>query len=238
MLLGLVTVLQDSLLLPKADTVAAGLNAAAAAPQEIKLWDMIVKGGPLMIPLGILSVIAVYVFVERYLTISRAGKLENNFMPMVRDHITSGNISAARSLSKNTAGPIARMIDKGIQRIGKPTDAIEKSMENVGKLEIYKMEKNLVILAIIAGIAPMFGFLGTIAGMIQTFFNISQTSDITLSTIAGGIYVKMVTSAAGLIIGLVAYIGYSFLQAQIDKVINKMEGASSEFIDVLLEPSK
>jgi biopolymer transport protein ExbB len=238
MLLGLVTVLQDSLLLPKADTVAAGLNAAAAAPQEIKLWDMIVKGGPLMIPLGILSVIAVYVFVERYLTISRAGKLENNFMPMVRDHITTGNISAARSLSKNTAGPIARMIDKGIQRIGKPTDAIEKSMENVGKLEIYKMEKNLVILAIIAGIAPMFGFLGTIAGMIQTFFNISQTSDITLSTIAGGIYVKMVTSAAGLIIGLVAYIGYSFLQAQIDKVINKMEGASSEFIDVLLEPSK
>jgi biopolymer transport protein ExbB len=159
-------------------------------------------------------------------------------MPMVRDHITSGNISAARSLSKNTAGPIARMIDKGIQRIGKPTDAIEKSMENVGKLEIYKMEKNLVILAIIAGIAPMFGFLGTIAGMIQTFFNISQTSDITLSTIAGGIYVKMVTSAAGLIIGLVAYIGYSYLQAQIDKVINKMEGASSEFIDVLLEPSK
>ncbi|MGN7721586.1 MotA/TolQ/ExbB proton channel family protein [Chitinophaga sp. 22620] len=238
MLLGLVTVLQDSLLLPKADTVAAGLSAAAAAPQEIKLWDMIVKGGPLMIPLGILSVIAVYVFVERYLTISRAGKLENNFMPMVRDHITTGNISAARSLSKNTAGPIARMIDKGIQRIGKPTDAIEKSMENVGKLEIYKMEKNLVILAIIAGIAPMFGFLGTIAGMIQTFFNISQTSDITLSTIAGGIYVKMVTSAAGLIIGLVAYIGYSFLQAQIDKVINKMEGASSEFIDVLLEPSK
>jgi biopolymer transport protein ExbB len=238
MLLGLVTVLQDTLLQAKPDTVAAGISAAAAAPQEIKLWDMIVKGGPLMIPLGILSVIAVYVFVERYITISRAGKLENNFMPMVRDHITSGNISAARSLSKNTAGPIARMIDKGIQRIGKPTDAIEKSMENVGKLEIYKMEKNLVILAIIAGIAPMFGFLGTIAGMIQTFFNISQTSDITLSTIAGGIYVKMVTSAAGLIIGLVAYIGYSYLQAQIDKVINKMEGSSSEFIDVLLEPSK
>ncbi len=130
--------------------------------------------------------IAIYVFVERYLTIARAGKLESNFMPMIRDHITSDNISAARSLSKNTQGPIARMIDKGIQRIGKPVDSIEKSMENVGKLEVYKMEKNLVILSIIAGIAPMFGFLGTIAGMIQTFFNISQTSDITLSTIAGG----------------------------------------------------
>jgi biopolymer transport protein ExbB len=130
------------------------------------------------------------------------------------------------------------MIDKGIQRIGKPIDSIEKSMENVGKLEIYKMEKNLVILSIIAGIAPMFGFLGTIAGMIQTFYNISLTSDITLGTIAGGIYVKMVTSASGLIIGLVAFIGYSFLNAQIDKVINKMEGASSEFIDILQEPTR
>lgn len=238
MLLGLVTLMQDSLLLPKADTVATAAQLAANANQEMKLWDMIVKGGPLMIPLGVLSVIAIYVFVERYLTITRAGKLESNFMPMIRDHITSDNISAARSLSKNTQGPIARMIDKGIQRIGKPVDSIEKSMENVGKLEVYKMEKNLVILSIIAGIAPMFGFLGTIAGMIQTFFNISQTSDITLSTIAGGIYVKMVTSAAGLIIGLVAYVGYSYLQAQIDKVVNKMEASSSEFIDVLMEPVK
>jgi biopolymer transport protein ExbB len=135
-------------------------------------------------------------------------------------------------------GPTARMIDKGIQRIGKPIEAIEKSMENVGKLEIYKMEKSLVILAIIAGIAPMFGFLGTIAGMIQTFFNISITSDITLGTIAGGIYVKMITSATGLIIGIIAYICYSFLNAQIDKVINKMEASSSEFIDILQEPTR
>lgn len=238
MLLGFVTLMQDSLLLPKADTVATAAQQTAAAAQEMKLWDMIVKGGPLMIPLGILSVIAIYVFVERYITISRAGKLESNFMPMIRDHITSDNISAARSLSKNTQGPIARMIDKGIQRIGKPVDSIEKSMENVGKLEVYKMEKNLVILSIIAGIAPMFGFLGTIAGMIQTFFNISNDGDITLNKIAGGIYVKMVTSAAGLIIGLVAYVGYSYLQAQIDKVVNKMEAASSEFIDVLMEPVK
>jgi biopolymer transport protein ExbB len=130
------------------------------------------------------------------------------------------------------------MIEKGVQRIGKPIDNIEKSMENVGKLEIYRMEKNLVILSIIAGIAPMFGFLGTIAGMIQTFFNISITSDITLGTIAGGIYVKMITSASGLIIGIVAFIGYSYLNAQIDKVVNKMEGASAEFIDILQEPTR
>ena len=238
MLLGLVTLLQDSLLTPKADTVATAASAAATADQQIRLLDLLMKGGVLMIPLGILSLIAVFVFVERYITISKAGKLENNFMPMIRDHITSGNMQAARSLSKNTASPIARMIDKGIQRIGKPIENIEKSMENVGKLEIYKMEKNLVILAIISGIAPMFGFLGTIAGMIQTFFNISITSDITLGTIAGGIYVKMITSATGLIIGIVAYICYSFLNAQIDKVINKMEAASAEFIDILQEPTR
>ncbi|HEU4552549.1 MAG TPA: MotA/TolQ/ExbB proton channel family protein [Chitinophaga sp.] len=238
MLLGLVTLLQDTLLTPKADTVATAANAAATADQQIRLLDLLMKGGVLMIPLGVLSLIAVYVFVERYITISKAGKLEPNFMPMIRDHITSGNIQAARSLSKNTMGPTARMIDKGIQRIGKPIEAIEKSMENVGKLEIYKMEKNLVILAIIAGIAPMFGFLGTIAGMIQTFFNISITSDITLGTIAGGIYVKMITSATGLIIGIIAYICYSFLNAQIDKVINKMEASSSEFIDILQEPTR
>ncbi|WP_143307000.1 MotA/TolQ/ExbB proton channel family protein [Chitinophaga vietnamensis] len=238
MVTGLITLLQDSILSAKADSVAHGVNAAAAADQHIRLMDLLMKGGVLMIPLGILSVIAVFVFVERYITIAKAGKLEDNFMPMIRDQITTGNIQAARSLAKNTNSPIARMIDKGIQRIGKPIENIEKSMENVGKLEVYRMEKNLVILSIIAGIAPMFGFLGTIAGMIQTFFNISITSDITLGTIAGGIYVKMITSATGLIIGIVAFIGYSFLNAQIDKVVNKMEGASAEFIDILQEPTR
>lgn len=238
MILGLITLLQDTLL-QKADSLAQAANAAAAAPpQQIHLIDMLMKGGVLMIPLGILSIVAVFVFVERYLTIAKAGRLEDNFMPMIRDQITTGNIMGARSLAKNTQGPIARMIDKGLQRIGKPIDSIEKSMENVGKLEIYRMEKNLVILSIIAGIAPMFGFLGTIAGMIQTFFNISITSDITLGTIAGGIYVKMITSATGLIIGIVAFIGYSFLNAQIDKVVNKMEASSAEFTDILQEPTR
>ncbi|HVI45907.1 MAG TPA: MotA/TolQ/ExbB proton channel family protein [Chitinophaga sp.] len=237
MLLGLITLLQDTLK-SASDTLSQGINAAAAPQPQIHLIDMLMKGGVLMIPLGILSLVAVYVFVERYITIAKAGKLEDNFMPMIRDQITTGNIQGAKSLAKNTSGPIARMIEKGIQRIGKPIDNIEKSMENVGKLEIYRMEKNLVILSIIAGIAPMFGFLGTIAGMIQTFFNISITSDITLGTIAGGIYVKMITSATGLIIGIVAFIGYSFLNAQIDKVVNKMEGASAEFIDILQEPTR
>lgn len=220
------------------DTLNRAAQAAGAPTQEISLWDLLQKGGVLMIPLGILSLIAVYVFAERYQTIRRAGRIEDNFMNMIRDHISMGNVQAARSLAKNTNNPAARMIDKGIQRIGKPIDNIEKSMENVGKLEIYKMEKNLIVLSIIAAIAPMFGFLGTIAGMIQTFFNISITSDITLGTIAGGIYVKMITSATGLIIGIFAYIGYSFLNAQIDKVVNKMEAASAEFLDILQEPTR
>jgi biopolymer transport protein ExbB len=159
-------------------------------------------------------------------------------MNIVRDHILNGNIQAARSVTKNTENPVAKMIDKGIQRIGKPIDAIEKSMENVGKLEMYKMEKNLSILSLIAGIAPMFGFLGTIIGMVQLFYGIASTGEYTLNTIAGGIYTKMITSATGLIIGLIAYVGHNYLSTQIDKTANKMEAASADFIDVLQEPIK
>ncbi|HVB03640.1 MAG TPA: MotA/TolQ/ExbB proton channel family protein [Chitinophagaceae bacterium] len=212
------------------------INPPAVPGEKISLMDLLVKGGVLMIPLGVLSLITVFVFVERYLAIRKASRIEDNFMNMIRDHITNGNVSAARSLAKNTANPAARMIEKGIQRIGKPIDNIEKSMENVGRLELYKMERNMVILSLMAAIAPMVGFLGTIAGMIETFFNISITSDITLGTIAGGIYVKMITSASGLIIGVCAYIGYSYLNTQINKVVNKMESAAAEFIDILQEP--
>ncbi|HUX83779.1 MAG TPA: MotA/TolQ/ExbB proton channel family protein [Chitinophagaceae bacterium] len=212
------------------------INAPSAPPQKISLVDLLIKGGMLMVPLGVLSLITVFVFVERYIAIKKASRIEENFMNMIRDHITNGNVSAARSLAKNTNNPAARMIEKGIQRIGKPIDAIEKSMENVGKLELYKMERNMVILSLMAAVAPMVGFLGTIAGMIEMFFNISITADITLGTIAGGIYVKMITSATGLVIGVCAYVGYSYLNTQINKVVNKMESASSEFIDILQEP--
>ena len=159
-------------------------------------------------------------------------------MRIIRDNIITGNVSAARNLTKNTNNPVARMIDKGIQRIGKPIDAIEKSMENVGKLEMYQMEKNLSILSLIAGIAPMFGFLGTIIGMVQLFYGIASTGEYTLNTIAGGIYTKMITSGTGLIIGLIAYIAHNFLSTQIDKTVNKMEMASAEFMDILQEPTR
>jgi biopolymer transport protein ExbB len=196
------------------------------------------KGGWLMYPLYLLFVASIFVFFERLIAIRKASKIEPNFMSIIRDNIVTGNVSSARNLARNTDNPVARIIDKGLQRIGKPIDAIEKSMENVGKLEMYKMERNLSILSLIAGIAPMFGFLGTIAGMIQLFYDINSTGNFELSVIAGGIYVKMITSATGLMIGLIAYVAYNFLSTQIDKTANKMEAASAEFIDVLQEPTR
>jgi biopolymer transport protein ExbB len=206
------------------------------ASQSISILDLAMKGGVIMIPLALMWIVAVYIFVERLLTINKAGKVPMSFMNNVKDLVVRGDINGAKIVCSQNDTPIARIVEKGVMRIGKPIENIEKSMENIGRLELYKLEKNLVILTIIAGVAPMFGFLGTIAGMIQTFFNISITSDITLGTIAGGIYVKMITSATGLIIGIMAYIGYSYLNAQIDKVVNQMEAASTEFIDVIHAP--
>ena len=150
-------------ILLQADTLS---KAAATNAQVESVWSLLTKGGPLMIPLGILFAIAVYVFIERLLVVRKVSRIEDNFMSIIRDNIVNSNVSAARSLAKNTDNPLARMIYKGIQRIGKPIDAIEKSMDNVGKLELYKMEKNLSILAVIARIAPLFGFVGTIVGLV------------------------------------------------------------------------
>jgi biopolymer transport protein ExbB len=212
--------------------------AQLAVQQKETLWDILFKGGPLMIPLAIILIIAVFVFFERYIAIKKASKLDDNFMSIIRDHIVNGNIQAARSLSKNTDNAVARMIDKGIQRVGKPIEAIERSMENVGKLELYKMEKNMSILSVVGYIAPLFGFLGTIAGMFQLFYNIASTGEYSISNIAGGIYVKMISSASGLIIGIIGYLAYRYLNSQIDKATNKMEVASADFIDILQEPTR
>ena len=220
------------------DTTAAAAASAPVGEQKINLWHLLAQGGVLMIPLGFLLVLSIYVFIERLIAIRKASKIEGNFMNIIRDNVMSGNISAARSLAKNTDHPVARIIDKGIQRIGKPIDSIEKSMENVGRLEMYQMERNVNILNMMAGMAPKFGFLGTIIGMITLFFAINSTGKFELNTIAGGIYVKMITSAVGLIIGLLAYIGYHYLNTQIEKTANKMEAASAEFLDILQEPQR
>jgi biopolymer transport protein ExbB len=220
------------------DTTKAIQNLPVAPAPEMNIIDMLAKGGVLMIPLAILFVIAIFVFFERLIYIRKAAKIEDNFMNIIRDNIVTGNVSAARSMAKNTNNPVARIIDKGIQRIGKSIDAIENSMQNVGKLEMYKLERNLNILSLIAGIAPMFGFLGTIFGMFQLFFRLASTGEFTIQSMADGIYTKLITSAVGLIIGLLAYIAHNFLNTQIDKTANKMEAASAEFVDILQEPTR
>ncbi len=217
------------------DTATAG---KAIAPQVESVWGVLAKGGLIMIPLLTLLAVAIFFFIERLIAIRKAGKIEENFMSIIRDNIVTGNVTAARNLAKNTNNPVARIIDKGIQRIGKPIDAIEKSMDNVGVLEMYKLEKNVSILSIISRIAPLFGFLGTIIGMLALFKGIASTSEYTPNTIADGIYIKMITSATGLIIGILSYLAYSFLQVQIKKLENKMDAASAEFVDILQEPTR
>jgi biopolymer transport protein ExbB len=205
---------------------------------KISLIELLQLGGWIMVPLGILFLATIYFFIERLIAIRKASNIDSNFMNIIRDHIMTGNVTAARSFAKNTNSPVARIIDKGIQRIGKPIDSIEKSMENVGKLELYNMERNLSVLSLIAGIAPMFGFLGTIIGMFQLFYSLAAGNDFNIQTMANGIYTKMITSATGLIIGLLAYVAHNYLSTQVDKTANKMEASSAEFLDILQEPTR
>jgi biopolymer transport protein ExbB len=222
-------------ILLQADTLSKSVDATAKVES---VWSLLSKGGPLMIPLGILFALAVFFFIERLMAVKKASKIDDNFMSIIRDHIVNGNITAARSLSKNTDNPVARMIDKGLQRIGKPIDAIEKSMDNVGKLEMYKMERNLSILSVISRIAPLFGFVGTIVGLVLLLKEFATIANPSVSQIADAMYIKLITSASGLIIGMLAYLGYSFLDTQINRTANRMEAASSEFIDILQEPTR
>ncbi len=212
------------------------ISSKNTAPSS--LYDLVIKGGWIMIPLGIMLLMAVYVFVERYIAIRHVSKIDENFMNIIRDHIVSGNVTAARSFAKNTNNPVARIIDKGIQRIGKPIDSIEKSMDNVGQLEMYKLEKNLGVLSVVSKAAPIFGFVGTLVGLMQLFSEITYSNDFEIGTIAGGIYTKLITSITGLVIGLAAYLAHSYLNTQIDKTSNRMEAASSDFLDVLQEPTR
>lgn len=232
--------LQTNLAGTVADTAQAvsQLPVTPVSEQTITIWELLLKGGPIMIPIGLLSLAGLYIFFERFFTIQKFSRMDYNFMNNIRDFVHNGNIDSARSLCKNTNNPIARMIEKGITRIGRPIREIEAAIENAGKLEVYKMEKNLGLLGTIAGIAPMFGFLGTISGVIKIFYNISLADNISIGLIAGGLYEKMITSAAGLMVGIFAYICYHYLILRIDRVVNKMEMNSVEFIDLLEEPTK
>lgn len=200
---------------------------------SMPVWDLLVKGGIIMIPLAILSLLAVYFFFERLIAIKNASRVNSNFMNNIRDFIFDYKLDAAKAMCKSTNSPISRMVEKGLGRVGKPIDEIERSLESVGRYEITKLEKNLKILGIVAGIAPMLGFIGTIMGVIKIFYNISLADNISIGIIAGGLYEKMITSATGLIIGVVAYTGYHYLNILLDKVVFMLEDGAREFLDVL-----
>jgi biopolymer transport protein ExbB len=220
-----------------------GSTAAAAAvdaSKEQSIFELLYEspfGFGIMVVLFLMSILAVTIFVSRYMTIKKATEIDEGFMNNIRAHVQSGNIGAARALCQSTDSPVARMVEKGLMRIGKPLADIEHSIENVGKLEVFKLEKNTNILSIIAGVAPMIGFLGTIAGMIQTFHSLSTANNLSIGVIAGGIYVKMFTSGGGLVVGIFAYVAYSYLNSMIDRVVNKMENSTFDFIDLLQEPA-
>ena len=191
-----------------------------------------------MIPILLLSVLAIYIFIERFLAVRKAGREDSGFMNNIREFIHAGKIDSAISLAKNTDTPYARMIHKGLLRLGKPLSDINTAIENEGKLEIAKLEKNISVLATAAGGAPMLGFLGTVAGMVTAFYNMSKAgNNIEIGTLSGGIYQAMVTTVAGLIVGLIAYFCYNIIEARIQSVVNKMEARATEFMDLLQEPA-
>ena len=207
--------------------------------EMLSLWELTQSGGVVMAVLFVLSVITVYIFVERYFAIRKASKEDLNFMNHIKDFIHDSKIESALDLCAKNDSPIARMIEKGVARIGKPLRDIGVAIETVGKLEIYKLESNLATLATIAGAAPMLGFLGTVIGMIKAFHEMYISGNsVEISQLSGGIMQAMVTTVAGLIVGIVAYIGYNMLVARVEKMVHKMEARSTEFLDLLEEPAK
>ncbi len=217
------------------DTVAALGATPEKVAHSINLLELILKGGWVMIPIFLLSAISLVIMIDRFITIRKASKDTNKFMDKIKKLITEGDIKSAKSLCEQTESPVARMIEKGIMRLGRPLKDIESAIENTGKIELYKLEKNMSVLAIVAGIAPMLGFVGTISGVIKIFYNIAIEENISIGAIAEGLYEKMITSAAGLMVGILAHIGFHYLNLLLDRVVYKMESNSLEFIDLLQE---
>ena len=213
-------------------------DTPVTSPQQaISIWELTMAGGPLMIPLAICSIIAVYIFVERFRTINKANVSSDAFMGRIKELVLKGDINGAKILCSQHDTPVARMIEKGVTRIGSPLKNIEASIENVAKIEVFRLEKNLSVLATIAGAAPMIGFLGTVVGMVSAFIAIAQEEgSVSPKLLADGIYTAMITTVAGLVVGIIAYLGYNYLVTRVSKVVHKMEYSSIEFIDLLQEP--
>lgn len=207
--------------------------------ETISVLELLMNGGVMMIPIILLWIGAIYIFVERLLIIKNASKTPADFKDQIRNMVLEGNVKGARMLCAQTDTPVARMIEKGISRIGSPLKNIEVSIENTGKIEIYRLEKNLSMLATISGAAPMIGFLGTVTGMIQAFIAIAQEEGaVSPKLLSSGIYEAMVTTAAGLFVGILAYLGYNYLVSRVQKLVHKMEYTAIDFVDLLQEPQK
>lgn len=228
------------LLLIQTDMPAGGAEGLAAQPQGISMnfFDMALKGGWIMVPIILLSFIAVYIFIDRYFAIKRAGKFDASLMEKVKSYITAGKIDAAVALCRSNDNPAARMVEKGISRIGRPLADVTTAIENVGNLEIQKLEKGLPVLASVAGGAPMLGFLGTVLGMVRSFYDMANAgNNIDITLLSTGIYQAMVTTVAGLIVGITAFFAYNILVTSVEKVVFKMEATTSDFMDLLNEPA-
>lgn len=213
---------------------------ATAEVAEMNYWEMAKKGGPwIMIPLLILSIMAVYIFIERYVAIKKASKEDKTFMDRIKDYIIDGNLDSATKLCQQMNNPMARMVEKGISRLGKPMNDVLVAIENVGNIEANKLEKGFNMLATISGGAPMLGFLGTVIGMVQAFYDMANAgSNVDITVLSNGIYTAMVTTVAGLVVGIIAFFAYNFLVSMLDSVVQKMETRTMEFMDLLNEPIK
>ncbi len=229
---------KDSLI----DTIKTGIQTIETSPQitetKISLITMIAKGGPIMYPLALLLLISIYILVERLLVLGKASKTNKELLQSIKEMINTGNLSNAISMCKNINTPESTMLEQGISRIGQPITEIRTAMDKSGANEIAKLEKNLNVLNIIGRIAPMFGFIGTIIGVITIFYDISLAKTVEIEVISKGLYQKMVTSAGGLVVGVIAFVCYHWLNSRIDKLANRMEDTQIKFLDILNEPIK
>jgi len=225
------------MLILQAQTTVADTTATVAT--DMNLWEMFKYGGPIMYVLVAMLAFAIYLLIERIVTLKQALKEDNTFMNRIRDYIYDGKIDAAIKLCRETDSPTSRMVEKGISRIGRPMSDVLVAIENVGNIEVAKLEKGLIFMASISGGAPMLGFLGTVTGMVTTFYNMSQNNSgaIEMGDLSVGMYQAMVTTIGGLIVGIVAYFAYNYLVSRVESVVRKLEGRTMEFLDLLNEPA-
>jgi len=218
---------------------AGNVITTAENTEALSYFDLAVKGGWVMIPIAILSIVAVYIFVERFMAIRNASKIDVNFMNRIRDYIHDGKIESAVNLCQSTNNPVARMIEKGISRLGRPLSDINSAIQNIGQIEVFKLEKGLPMLGSCASVSPMLGFFGTVLGMVKTFMDMSSAgSSLDVGILSKGIYIALITTVGGLMVGIPTYFAYNYLVGRIEELVSKLEGYTMEFMDLLHEPAK